>query len=286
MWATQQPTFNTTGNDLYPSIAVDLTGNSYIAYETTGTASGQTHTGLADIIVFKLDASGNVSGITQQPTFNTTSNNLYPVIAVDPNGNPYVAYETNGTVSGQTNSGLTDIVVFKLAPNLCVAGNTQILLADGQTKKIQDIQRGDLVIDSDKKIHKVCRVCKETTDHRSLIDLIVINPDSLGQGQPQQQLIVTPNHPIFYRGCRRPAKCFVNLTGVKLLDRVPAGNFLGEGESSLFLYDLQFETDGSYIANGLEVQSRCPYSDLSPLPKDIYFITILPGFGTQKIIVK
>ena len=53
----------------------------------------------------------------------------------------------------------------------------------------QDIQHGDLVIDSNRKIYKVCLVCKETTDSRSLIDLIVISPDSLGSWKPQHQLI-------------------------------------------------------------------------------------------------
>ena len=37
------------------------------------------------------------------------------------------------------------------------------------------------------------------------------------------------------------------------------------------IYDLQFENDSSYVANGIMVQSRCPRSEISPLPKELYF---------------
>ena len=37
------------------------------------------------------------------------------------------------------------------------------------------------------------------------------------------------------------------------------------------LYDLQFDDDGSYVAENVMIQSRSPWSDLTPLPKNLYY---------------
>ena len=121
LWIRQQPSFNTTGNDMDPSITVDLNGNSYVAYSTNKYASGQSKTGTSDIVVFKLDTDGNTLWVKQNNSFNTTLANTHPSISADPNGNVYISYQTPGTVSGQTNTGGSDIVTFKLDTN----GNTQ-----------------------------------------------------------------------------------------------------------------------------------------------------------------
>jgi hypothetical protein len=114
LWTIQQPTFNTPGFDFEPSIAVDSQGNSYIAYTTDGNVSGQTASGLRDIAVMKLDTNSNVLWTIQQPSFNTIEFDFLPSIAVDSQGNSYIAYTTRGQVNGQTNSGLSDIAVLKL----------------------------------------------------------------------------------------------------------------------------------------------------------------------------
>lgn len=114
-WASQMPTFNTTGANITPEIAMDSMGNVYVAYDTTGTASGQTSTGGHDIVVFKLDANGVTQWVQQQPTFNTQLTDASPTIAIDLTDNIYVAYQTSGVVTGQTHTGTgTDIVVFKM----------------------------------------------------------------------------------------------------------------------------------------------------------------------------
>jgi hypothetical protein len=113
LWLHQQTTFNTTLGDTIPSIAVDSSG-CYVAYQTTGTASGQTNINGTDIVVFRLDNAGSFVWTRQQPTFNTTADDTVPSIAADSSG-CYVAYQTTGTVSGQTKLGtVTDIVVFRL----------------------------------------------------------------------------------------------------------------------------------------------------------------------------
>lgn len=116
LWIRQQSTFNTTQSNIQPRLTVDHIGNVYITFSTDGTCSGQTNLGGNDVVIVKFDANGDVKWVTQQPSFNTTTNDTYPVITVDPLKNLYVAYQTTGTASNQTNCGSSDIVVFMLSP--------------------------------------------------------------------------------------------------------------------------------------------------------------------------
>lgn len=116
-WVRQNSSFNTSGQDSEPSIAVDSLNQVYIAYQTTGTVVGQTKTGLSDIVVFKMNRDGVTQWIRQNRIFNTFNYNQNPSIVVDANGNILVAYMTNGSIPEQTSHGLTDIVVFKLSNN-------------------------------------------------------------------------------------------------------------------------------------------------------------------------
>ncbi|QKF94492.1 hypothetical protein QKU48_gp1034 [Fadolivirus algeromassiliense] len=114
VWARQQATFNTNSDDSKPAITIGSSGNIYIAFQTSGTVSGGTASGGTDIAVMKMDTNGNLLWIKQDPSFNTTANDANPAISVDSNENVYVSYNTTGTVSGGTNSGSNDVVVFKL----------------------------------------------------------------------------------------------------------------------------------------------------------------------------
>jgi hypothetical protein len=49
-----------------------------------------------------------------------------------------------------------------------------------------------------------------------------------------------------------------------------------DGEDICSLYDLQFDHDGIYVANGVIVRSRCPRSEVTQLAKDLYFDTEEP----------
>jgi hypothetical protein len=114
VWIKQTAAMQTINGGNYPTIDIDTLGNSYISYWSSGTASGGTFMGISDIIVFKLDSSGNVVWVKQTAAMNTTSDDTYPTVAVDSLGNCYVSYYTSGVVSGGTNKGGTDIVIFKL----------------------------------------------------------------------------------------------------------------------------------------------------------------------------
>jgi hypothetical protein len=119
IWIKQHAVMNTTGNDYYPSTAVDYNGNVYVSYQTTGAVSGGTFVGgFYDIVVFKLDTNGNMVWIKEQRVMNTNAGDNNPTIAVDSSGNVYISYFTDGTVSGGTSLfGSFTIVVLKLDTN-------------------------------------------------------------------------------------------------------------------------------------------------------------------------
>lgn len=101
-WAKQNAIFNTTAAVSTPIIAVDLAQNAYVAYSTdSGTASGGSAVGGNDIIVFKIDSSGNTVWTQQGPNSDTSGNDTFPSIAVDSDNKAvYVAYQTTGDISG------------------------------------------------------------------------------------------------------------------------------------------------------------------------------------------
>lgn len=271
LWVVQQPTFNTNQTETSPSIGVDAMGIIYLTYNTYGAMSGQVKQGLPDVVICRMNNSGEVIDVLQQSLFNTMYENVYPVITVDLFGNCYVAYYS-------VNPGLQvvgssqELVIFKMSSVVCVSSDTLISMADGTAKQIKYIQRGDVVAPN----YTVARLCQERIDQQSYIDLVIMKKNCLGI-TPTQDLIITPNHPIFYRKARRPAMCFEWCPNVEMIHSTNVEqltHILGS-DPDIYLYDLQFEHDGSYIANGVEIQSRSPNSCIGPLPKELYFDELL-----------
>lgn len=153
LWTRQQPIFNAPTAGFYstPSICVDISGGVYVLYTSNETVSGQTRafgSYTEDIVIFKLNSNGETMWVYQQPIFD-----IFPVdgmtisIKVDSLGNIYASYMTNGTMSGQTNTGSVDIVVLKLLQQQppCFNHGTKILCYNNQSIPIQDLRSGDLV---------------------------------------------------------------------------------------------------------------------------------------------
>lgn len=269
IWITQSPIFNTVGTESFISIAVNHEGYLFATYQTDHYVSGQTLTGITDIVVIELDNDGNVMNAIQQPNFNTIYNNRYPDISCDYYGNCYVAYYSVYVDNDDTSIGNQNIIVFKLSSTVCVSGTTNILMADGTIKQIQDIQRGDIVAPN----HQVARLLCEQVSNISKIDIMIFEKNCLGHF-PDENIVITPNHPIIFNNARRPAICFQNCQGVHLFKQVDIKlieNLITDKHNHTCLYDIQFDHEGSYIANGMEIQSRSPYSYFDPLPKNLYF---------------
>lgn len=68
------------------SIAIDNFGNVNIAYQT-GALLNQTNHGSDNIVVFKLNESGNTIWAEQLYNFNTSGDDQNPSITIDPYGN-------------------------------------------------------------------------------------------------------------------------------------------------------------------------------------------------------
>lgn len=115
LWTKQNPLFNTTGLDIQPtSLQIDKQDNMVLSYVTNSTVSGGTNAGLRDVVIMKMNPSGNILWLKQNPIFNTNSGQFEPSITLDSSGNIYCAYEGYDIISGGTNYGLTDIILFKL----------------------------------------------------------------------------------------------------------------------------------------------------------------------------
>lgn len=160
---------------------------------------------------------------------------------------------------------------------LCVGSGAQVLMADGTTKLIQDMKRGDLVA-SDPEIshvHRVAKVHQRSYQPDAIIDLYQFETGSLGE-IPTKPLILTPHHAIYHEGARYPAKAFHKTNGVNLIEKTSVREILvgithDDETVSYDLWDLQFETIGSYVVNGVTVQSRHPQSINTPLDLADYF---------------
>jgi hypothetical protein len=107
--ATPYCVFGTDSSDGGLAVAVDKSGNIYIAGSTNGALAGA-NAGAADAFVRKLDAAGAVVWTRQ---FGTSSDDYATSIAVDGDGNVYVAGDTLGALAG-SNAGSQDSYLRKL----------------------------------------------------------------------------------------------------------------------------------------------------------------------------
>jgi len=131
VWVKQESSFNSTGIETNAKTAVDSNGDIYVAYETTGVVAdvvtgelmtpGNRKTTNAivgtDIVIIKMDSTGEVVWTKQDKDFNTTGMNSKPQIAIDSDGVLFVTYHTTGTATNDIRNGSDeDIVVFRMTP--------------------------------------------------------------------------------------------------------------------------------------------------------------------------
>lgn len=156
----------------------------------------------------------------------------------------------------------------------CLAPTTRILMANGTYKEIQDIRRGDMVAGDKRRTEsfRVSRVNTVTFTPKCKCEMVEIAPGALDADSPTQPLRLTGYHPIIFKGCRRPASCFVRMSGVKHFKNDLVLDVMGTTrEGDMKVFDLQFDFDGQYVAEGVEVQSRSPFYIHTPLPRELYF---------------
>ena len=136
---------------------------------------------------------------------------------------------------------------------MCILGTTSILMSDGTTKQIKDIKREDHVITNieSKESKKVAQVV--TSIHDDL--LICIPKDLLGN---TNDIIMTGGHPIWINSYKNRVYS-KNIDGVKQLKMTDT------------FYNIQFEEESVYYAEGLKMDSLSPNFCGNKLAKSLYF---------------
>lgn len=95
------------------SVAVDSGGSVYVAGSTTGALNGSTPRGLADFFVAKYDSAGVWQSTWQKGGVDVTANSIGHSVAVDANGNVFVAGETTAQLYTDLTTGTKDLFIVK-----------------------------------------------------------------------------------------------------------------------------------------------------------------------------
>jgi hypothetical protein len=110
LWTRQ---FGTAQDEDTEGVAVDGAGRAYVVGNTQGSMSGA-NAGEDDIYVRKFSSSGGTLWTRQ---FGTSADDDAQAIALDGNGNAYVAGDTEGDLGG-TNAGFDDAFLAKVGPDM------------------------------------------------------------------------------------------------------------------------------------------------------------------------
>jgi len=261
----------------YEICIVDFTpenSNPFTVANTFVLSLGTTYTNHQIIVV---NAGGDIPTVsmTNVPTGITVSSVLGGSLTRDIliNGTPTVLQSatassltlTAGSVTGQFIEWAFRVVL------PCVSSDSMITMADGSFKAIQYINRGDLVVGYHNQIYRVSRVLSSTHSKTDTGSFCIFKSNSIENLIPYKPLIVTSLHPIIHASSRRHAKFYACLPNVTEIEGNMGDILPTTREGKIKLWDLQFDTVGSFIANGVTLQSRHPKSFLSALPKEDYF---------------
>lgn len=168
----------------------------------------------------------------------------------------FVAVSTNGTNRVMTSGQL-----------ICVSGSTKILMSNLTEKEIKNIVRGDVVMEDIKtnKTNIVSRVISTKVLNKKIVkipnDILKIYGETFFESEPKytnDNLYITESHPIWINNGQ---------------NRILAKNINGCSTFILIddmLYNIQYDTEGTFYANGIKIDSLSPYHKYYPLPKVLF----------------
>ena len=110
LWTRQ---FGSPETDRAQGVAVDATGNVYVGGETFGALPGQVSAGSRDAFLRRYGSGGEEAWTRQ---FGSPGPDSILGVAVDGEGNVYVAGETGGDLPGQVSAGRGDAFLRKYDP--------------------------------------------------------------------------------------------------------------------------------------------------------------------------
>lgn len=250
------------------SSAIDLSDQNFMVFPVqSGVQAGST---LQILVQINNKGSGDSSSMV------TVTSNSSVMVDITPITNRAAVTSLELTYFFQTTTtGPASFVVGAIG-STCFPGNTPILMEDMSEKKICDIQPGDSVVGCHGKIYTVARLIKSpiVTQH---IEVVRFQSQCLGIDQPYKELVVSKDHPIFFQGTRKPAYALAGLNGVTHETVLASDEFGDEmvlvGGKDMrvsFMFNIQFEQEGSFVASGLLVQSHSPYHVIDPLPDNLF----------------
>jgi hypothetical protein len=115
----------TTADDVADGLALDGSGNIYLAGYSAGNLSLQPNQGLQDSFLMKLDPSGVLPTVLWTRLLGTPQNDVANGVSVDGTGNAYITGYTAGSLDG-TNAGGNDIFLAKYNPSGTQLWKTQL----------------------------------------------------------------------------------------------------------------------------------------------------------------
>lgn len=127
LWVRQ---FGTSAADEGHGVAADGDGNVFVVGNTAGTLPGQFSAGLADVFVVKFDGQGNLLWARQ---FGSGNGDFANDVAVDADGNAFLAGATYAALPGQVSAGGADAFAAKVDAQGNVVWIRQFGSSDGDT---------------------------------------------------------------------------------------------------------------------------------------------------------
>lgn len=217
----------------------------------------------------------SVSLFVKQMSFNAV-NVLYGVIGAGSFDNLYLLPQSPTapapTLLGPMNGSTSDSYnALAFAPPACIDHETEIEMADGTMKHIEDIRGGDHLRLADGQSGEVLTVVNCVLQEKE-VDLqhlcVVFEPGSLAPGIPSRRFAVDPGHPIAlpadfatrdhqaFKMARTWATHLSDPTQVHLTTWAQANSFLLQTRVSRRFDIILAHGQSAYLANGVAALSR------------------------------
>jgi hypothetical protein len=237
------------------TIAVNL-------YSTTGGAPGALVQTLGTINDSSLSTTAQTVtfNVSSSPTLTTGTQYWIELLGTGSSASWSYSTAATGTgVSGESSdpnagagngvSTTQDFLMSVTANSLCFAAGTRILTACGEVA-VEDLQEGDLAVGVRRaRLAPVQWIGRRRVDLRAHPRPAEINPvrvraDAFGPGQPQRDLVLSPNHALYVDG---------HLIAVRYL--LNGATIVQEAWDSVEYFHVELDAHDVVLANGLAAES-------------------------------
>lgn len=160
----------------------------------------------------------------------------------------------------------TTVIANGIFSNLlpCVARDTLILMDDGKETPISNLKVGDCISSgvNEPKSYVISKVVEKKMPGNFKPSIMKFENNSLGEYKPHTDLIISSGHKIIHNDMIKRARFYSKNPGVKFWRKnTPVEQLLPVNEDGSYsLFNLQFDSEGSFVANGVVIESIPPGS--------------------------